>query len=467
MLRTLLLAGVLLVLALPAAASAEVSWLCAPSLAGDPCRGDLTTRVFEADGTSEVERPAVPDAPKVDCFYVYPTTSNQTTTNATKAADPEIRSIAQYQAQRFSQTCRVFAPLYRQVTALGVVLASQSRDASPYTVAYEDVREAFREYLRTENRGRGFVLVGHSQGSRILRALLRSEVDRVPDVRRRLVSAIIPGANVVVARGRSTGGDFENIPACQSGRQDGCVMSWHTFNETPPANARFGRTDTDPVGSALDLPRGDFDVLCTDPSALAGRAGKPLRTLVPSAPFAPGIIGALLLRLYGGPAPSADTPWLTPADRYTAACEEQNGASVLAIKPVGSARKLNPSPDATWGVHLVDLNLPLGDVLRVLDTQIATYARGVTRPVTVRIAARRAGPGSRALTATVRGTAESDVVVSLFRGNTFLVRRTLSLDEDGIGRSRFRIRRAGSYRVRVVDTAERVARSGVKRVSLR
>ena len=52
----------------------------------------------------------------VDCFYVYPTVSNQQSRLATKRVDPEIRSIALYQAARFSQVCRVFAPMYPQLT---------------------------------------------------------------------------------------------------------------------------------------------------------------------------------------------------------------------------------------------------------------------------------------------------------------------------------------------------------------
>jgi len=51
--------------------------------------------------------------PNVDCFYVYPTVSDQKTPNANLHIDPEERSIALYQAARYSQYCRVFAPMYR------------------------------------------------------------------------------------------------------------------------------------------------------------------------------------------------------------------------------------------------------------------------------------------------------------------------------------------------------------------
>jgi hypothetical protein len=339
------------------AANADVKWLCRPGLASNPCQGDQTTRYFEPDGSSHVERPEVPANPPVDCFYVYPTVSNQPTPNATQTPDPEVRSIAVYQAQRFSTRCRVYVPLYRQVTAAGVTLAGQTHDTSAYETAYADVRDAWLKYLHDDNHGRGVVLIGHSQGSRMLRALIRKEIDQKPAVRRLLVSAIIPGANANVA-------DFTHIPACSRGAQIGCVISYSTFNDTPPDNARFGRTDTDPVGSALGLPGGK--VLCTDPAELSGA---PLQTLVPSEPFAPGVILLLLIKLYGGPPPSADTPWLQPTDHYTGRCETVNGANVLMISPVADARKLSPSPDETWGVHLVDVNIALGNLVDIVGRQ--------------------------------------------------------------------------------------------------
>src|SRR5436190_18635683 len=216
MVRRLLLAATLASLAagslLATAAHAEVKWLCRPGNADNPCQGDQTTTYFAPDGSSHVGTPVVPADAPIDCFYVYPTVSNQPTPNATQTPDPEVRSIAKYQAQRFSTRCRVYVPLYREVTAAGVTVASQTHDTGPYETAYTDVREAWLSYLQNDNHGRGFVLIGHSQGSRMLRALIRDEIDRKPSVRSRLVSAIIPGANATVAKGRRVGGDFRNVP---------------------------------------------------------------------------------------------------------------------------------------------------------------------------------------------------------------------------------------------------------------
>ncbi|MEA2481473.1 MAG: hypothetical protein QOJ07_3395 [Thermoleophilaceae bacterium] len=459
------LAGVVLgCLTAPSPARADVVWLCRPGADPNPCQGDLTTRYFEPDGSSRVETTKVPAAPPVDCFYVYPTVSNQPTPNATKSPDPEVMSIAKFQAQRFSARCRVFAPLYRQVTAAGVSSSSQTHDTTPYDTAYADVREAWLEYLKSDNHGRGVILIGHSQGSRMLRALIRREIDPRPEVRKLLVSAIIPGANATVARGRRVGGDFNSVPACDTASQTGCVMSWSTFNKTPPDNARFGRTDTDPVGSALGLPGGpDTEVLCTDPAALAGTSGR-LDSLVPSEPFAPGVIAALLIKLYGGPPPSADTPWLQPTDHYTGRCETSNHANVLMIAPVAGARMLTPSPDDTWGVHLVDLNLAEGNLLTITAAETRAWL-AAHRPLAAALRARRVGPHRGRLTTVVSGPPGARVRVALRRGTATVGRRSVRLSGAGRRVVHIRVRRAGSYRATVTG-AGGTARSRAVRLRL-
>jgi hypothetical protein len=453
----------LLALAVAGAASAsparaEVKWLCRPGLAGQPCAGDQTTRYFAPDGSSRVGKPASVARPAIDCFYVYPTVSNQPTKNATQTADPEVRSIAKYQAQRFSTRCRVFAPLYQEVTAVGVATASQTHDTSGYSLAFGDIREAWRSYLRDDNHGRGFVLIGHSQGSRMLRALIRQEIDPQPTLRRRLVGAIIPGANATVARGRLVGGDFKHIPMCTRPAQTGCVISYSTFNKTPPDNSRFGRTDTDPVGGALGLPAGPgTEVMCADPAKLSGSAE--LESLVPSEPFAPGIIAALLVKLYGGPPPSADTPWLQPTDHYTGRCRLANGSHVLMLSPVDGARTLTPSPDDTWGTHLVDVNIALGNLTDIVGAQSRAWVRAhaPARGRALRVGLRANG---HALVVSLSGAPLERVRVTVGE-----LSRRVRLGSSGSRVLRFRVDEEGLYRAVVHGSGGKVARS--KRVRVR
>ena len=359
-----------------ASAQAEVVWLCLPGQEPNPCRDSLETTVYDESGSTRVENPALPADPPADCFYVYPTVSEQRSRNANKDKDEALMAIARFQASRFSQVCRVYAPVYRQQT-LGGLAAGGSAEA--LQLAYGDVEEAWREYLAKHNRGRPFVLLGHSQGTRMLRQLVRREVDPNPAVRRRLVNGMLLGGNVLVRRGQTAGGDFANVPACTSEAQLGCVMAWSTFNEDPPENSRYGRAPAEDT-SGFGLPAGpDHEVLCTNPASLGANERRPLTTYLRGEPY-PGVIGALLVVMYGGTQPTAPTPFLQPADRYTGQCVHRAGAHVLMLEPIGNARRMNPSPDPSWGLHLADGNIALGELVRVTGTKIAAYRATRERP---------------------------------------------------------------------------------------
>lgn len=360
------------------AASAETRWLCHPGLPDDPCRGDQTTTVVRDGGTSLVRTPRVPRRPGVDCFYVYPTSSEQPSPNAERRSEASVEAVARQQAQRFSTVCRAFAPLYRQRTLAALAAEdafTEEQQGDFYRLAYGDVRRAWRAYLGEVGPKRRFVLVGHSQGSRLLRKLVAEEIDPRRRLRQRLVSAVLPGADVVVRRGRDRGGDFTHLRLCRSSSQLHCVLAWSAYGETPPDDSRFGRPPLDDSASpGLDLPVGRrLEVACTNPASLTRNRRMPVRTIVRSERL-PGLLGLLQLQLYGGPPPSAETPWLVPADRYTARCARLNGAHVLRVRPRGDAQQLNPAPDDTWGLHLADVNLVLGDVLRVVRRQVRQAA---------------------------------------------------------------------------------------------
>src|SRR6476619_3002601 len=102
--------AVLAWLAIASAASAtqrETVWLCKPGLADNPCEPGLDTTLVTHSGkrTIGVKHPEADRHPPIDCFYVYPTVSDQNRPNANRHIDPEERSIALYQAARYSQEC--------------------------------------------------------------------------------------------------------------------------------------------------------------------------------------------------------------------------------------------------------------------------------------------------------------------------------------------------------------------------
>jgi hypothetical protein len=360
--RSLLLAAAAaLLLLIPASADAKVVWLCKPGQRANPCEPSLTTTTFTPAGKRMgVDRVRRAVRRKADCFYVYPTVSDQKQPQATQIVDDVLRSIALYQAARYSRDCRVFAPVYRQVTIQGLLnpgtVTTEMRE-----LAYADVVEAWRAYLKRFNRGRGVVLIGHSQGTFMLRRLIREEIDPRASERRRLVSAALLGGNVAVKAGGDRGGDFQHVRACRSPSQTACVIAFSTFNAPVPDNALFGRTD-----------EADREILCTNPAALGGGPGK-LTPIYPSAPFAPSVIGAAAnLALRDLPRPK--TPWAAFPASYSGRCSKAGGASVLQVKPLRGAFPLMPTPDATWGLHLADANIALGNLANLVRRQIRAYA---------------------------------------------------------------------------------------------
>ena len=351
----------------PAQAAVPTTWLCKPGLASNPCAPSLTTTRITAAGVAGSRISVKKDPkPKVDCFYVYPTVSGQPGLQASKRIDPEQRSIALYQAGRYSQHCRVYAPMYRQVTLAGLLKPEEVTETMR-AQGYADVRDAWREYLRKDNKGRGVVIIGHSQGTFVLRELLAREIDPKPAARKRLVSAILLGGNVLVKKNSDVGGDFDRIRACRSSTQIGCVVAFSTFNDTPPNPSRFGRPSRALGVGPTDLT--GLEVLCTNPAALGGGAGR-ITAVFPSAPFAPGTIIGALTKQTGFPMPKVATAFVQADDVFSARCSRANGANVLLLS---GAEQLKVQPDPSWGVHLADANIALGDLVTLVRKQIARY----------------------------------------------------------------------------------------------
>jgi hypothetical protein len=77
--------------------------------------------------------------------------------------------------------------------------------------------------------------------------------------------------------------------------------------------------------------------------------------------------------LYNGSPPTAPTPWVVPQDHFTGRCVKGNGTNVLMISPVDGARQPTPVPDASWGLHLADVNIALGDLVDLVGRETNSY----------------------------------------------------------------------------------------------
>jgi Protein of unknown function (DUF3089) len=351
-------------LAVPSGASAAQQnsrWLCKPGKEPNPCKRGLKTTLISPTGEKlGVKNPKTHGRRKVDCFYVYPTVSDQQTPNANLHIDPEERSIALYQAARYSQYCRVYAPMYRQLT-LKAILDPGGVTPKESQIAYNSVLNAWNKYLTKFNDGRGIVFIGHSQGSFVLRQLLAKEVDPNPQLRQQMISAILLGGDVTVKDGSDVGGDFQNIPACASQNQLHCVMAYSTFNAPVPSDSVFGRTSVP-----------GLHVLCTNPAALGGGSAD-LRTIFPAKPFAPQTTIGLATRAVGFPVVDTSTRWVEADGAYSGQCSSADGANVLQIAGNDGAPMLHAIPNAGWGLHLTDANIALGNLVTTVRHEVSEY----------------------------------------------------------------------------------------------
>jgi hypothetical protein len=350
------------------------NWLCRPGQQ-DACAVDLTTTVVAADGTTTREPfTANPNAP-IDCFYVYPTVSNDPSPNSDMNAGPEEKKVTAGQAARFQSQCRVFAPLYRQVSLRGLMtgLLTKPGGTPERAIAYNDVLDAWNYYLQHDNNGRGVVLVSHSQGSFLLQDLIANEIDGKP-VQSRLVSAILLGTSLPVPKGKDVGGAFKSVPLCKSATQLGCVITYASFRSTipPPATSLFGRVAGDDMMSA-----------CTNPAALAGGSGE-LHSYL-NATGTPFLMASAPQPAWAA-GKTIDTPWASAPGLLTGQCVNNELGSYLEITVhgnpsdpraddiVGDLLGPNQQPNAAWGLHLQDVNLTLGNLIDIVAQQSKAYA---------------------------------------------------------------------------------------------
>lgn len=347
------------------------SWLCRPGRQ-DACAVDLTTTIVPANGKLTVEKwSPKPDAP-IDCFYVYPTVSNDATGNSDMIPGAEETGVIRAQFARFGSVCRVYAPLYRQVTltALRALIAGKPM-AADRVLGYKDVVDAWNYYLEHDNKGRGVVLIGHSQGSGVLTQLIRNEIDGKP-VQSRVVSALLLGTSLPVPKGKDVGGAFQHMPLCHAAGQTGCVIAYASFRSTvpPPANSRFGKVGGENMVAA-----------CVNPAALGGGSGE-LHSYLSAAGSSLG--SSAEPRPWVKPAQPINTPFVSVPGLLTAACVSNDKGSYLEITVHGNPAdprtddiagdvQVNGQVLPDWGLHLIDVHLAMGNLIDIVREQSKAY----------------------------------------------------------------------------------------------
>jgi hypothetical protein len=345
----------------PLQATSHTVWLCRPGHSPDPCAKSRTATSVTASGAmSAFSTTSTAHAKKFDCFYVYPTVSQEPSLNADLSTHSEETQIAQGQVSQFSTVCNVWAPMYRQATeaALG---DGEAFTKEVIATAYSSVLAAWKDYLSHDNHGRPVVFIGHSQGAAMLIKLLRTQVDPSPKLRRRLVSAILLGGNVQVPTGRDVGGSFRHIPTCSSPSETGCVIAYSSFPSEPGSEALVGQPGQGVSVMSGQTATAGQQVACVNPVTFSSSVGD----LVPMYP-------TVVHEVRG-----VTTPWISFPDLYSAQCMQNGGAAWLQIdRLVAPPRDLRPAvtdEGPMWGYHLDDMNLALGNLVLDVAYEEASY----------------------------------------------------------------------------------------------
>jgi hypothetical protein len=344
--------------------ASPASWLCLTGRA-DLCSAGVGTVALNANGYGANGRSPVAKNPTIDCFYVYPTVSNDRGMNADMIADGSERGAVQSQFARFAGVCRTFAPVYRQMTLTAVAAASTGADMTvPGAIAYADVANAWKTYLARHNQGRPFVLIGHSQGSLMLQELIKREIEGKP-VASRMLRAIIPGFNVIVPQGKRVGGTFRSTPLCASPVDRRCVMSWVSFRENnpPPPGAMFGFAA-----------QPGMTVGCTNPAIPGSTRWERLDSYWNSRWSLP-VPGGPIRWSTQGPPPA---PYVRTEGLMSGRCVNDGQRGYLSLRT-----NADPKDQRTdrvygevgllgffipgWGMHLADMAAAQGDLVRAVE----------------------------------------------------------------------------------------------------
>ena len=208
----------------------------------------------------------------------------------------------------------------------------------------------------------------------MLNQLLSSEIEKARPQRKKLISAILLGGNVTVKKGKDVGGDFKRTPLCRSDEQIGCVIAFSTFNQTPPEDVAV-RPYRRPVRD---------DAAGRGPGRLQGRLHRTRPTLGDGSPGSRRSLAASRSRARSASGSrSCTAATLRPPTRPGSPRRITTPGQVrlhrrrqlLMLSPVAGAKVLTPSPTPGWGLHLLDANVALGNLVDIVRSQGKRYLK--------------------------------------------------------------------------------------------
>lgn len=188
----------------------------------------------------------------VDVFFIYPTIykkgNNWNADVYNSKLNRQIQnSSIKYQASVFNQSCKIYAPYYRQtlLKAFYIDVKKEPNAQKAFDIAYTDIKNAFEYYLQHYNHGRPIIIASHSQGTKHAKQLLKDFFDNKP-LKKQLVNAYLIGYGV-------KHNEFTTIKPAESAAEIGGFVSYNTFEWGKPVKPYLqGAVATNPLNWTIN-----------------------------------------------------------------------------------------------------------------------------------------------------------------------------------------------------------------------
>ncbi len=182
--------------------------------------------------------PLFDNNPLVDVFYIHPTSYHSGDNWNASLKDSLVNVertdvLLRNQASVFAGVARLYAPHYRQMHIDSYTDLSNGYPA--YHLAFSDVRAAFLHYWKHWNKGRPFIIAGHSQGTNHGERLIKELILNDDTMSEHLKMAYLLGMPITTIS--------DNFLPCEDQTQINCFVSWRSF--------RSGFYPTNPIGDSI------------------------------------------------------------------------------------------------------------------------------------------------------------------------------------------------------------------------
>ena len=165
-----------------------------------------------------------------DVFFLHPTSYirdfRRSMLNANlgdSSVNNQTDRIMLMQATVFNNSCRIFAPRYRQAHVKAYMAPKSNASQKAFDLAYEDLKTAFQYYLDHWNKGRPIIIASHSQGAMHAIRLLQEFFDDKP-LQKQLVCAY-------VIEWQIKNEDFKELKVGETPDATGCFVGWRTYKK--------------------------------------------------------------------------------------------------------------------------------------------------------------------------------------------------------------------------------------------